>query len=69
MDMAVCSGLRQVQTFIFSTLSTVSRSAYMTPPSSSGGRPLVYLSSMTRYSVSSALTKGAVKVWRSVTMV
>ncbi|MNC58137.1 hypothetical protein D3C76_1761690 [compost metagenome] len=49
-----------------STLFTVSRSVNITPASSRGGRPLVKLSSMTRYSLISALTKGAVYVFLEV---
>ena len=46
-----------------STLSTVSRSANMTPGASSiFGRPLGNQSCITRYWVSSALTNGATKV-------
>ena len=64
---AVCSGFRQVQTFIRSTRSTVARSVKRTPAFSSGGRPLGKLSSMTRYCGASVLTKGAMYVFLSVT--
>ena len=63
----VCSGLRQVHTFIVSTMSTTSRVAKMTPARSSGGRPLGNASSMTRYCASSALTNGATNERRPVT--
>ena len=59
MASAVCRGFRQVQTFIRSVFSTVSREAKRTPPFSSGGRPAGKASSITRYSQASALTKGA----------
>ena len=62
----VWRGFKQVQTFIFSTLSTVARSVKITPPISRGGRPLGKSSSMTRYSHSSAFTKGATKVFLEV---
>ena len=62
------SGFKQVHTFIFSTLSTVSLSVKMNPPFSSAGRPLGKESSMTRYSHSSAFTKGATNVCFPVMM-
>ena len=65
---AVWRGLRQVVTFILSTLSTVCLSQKYTPASSRAGRPAGNLSSMTRYSASSALTKGAMYVCFAVTM-
>ena len=52
-------GFKQVQTFIFSTLSTVARSVNMMPPFSSSGRPFGNQSSITKYSHSSAFTNGA----------
>ena len=55
----VWRGFRQVQTFMRSTFSTVSLVVNMTPVFSSPGRPLGNASSITRYSASSALTKGA----------
>ncbi|MNM98899.1 hypothetical protein D3C81_1114420 [compost metagenome] len=55
-------------TFIVSILLTVSRSVKIIPASSSAGRPLVNLSSMTRYSLISALTNGAVYVFFEVTI-
>ena len=58
----MCSGLRQVPTFIFSAFSTVVRSVRYTPAFSRAGRPLGKASSSTRYSVISALTKGAIRV-------
>ena len=59
---AVCRGFRQVPTFIFSAFSTVVRSVRYTPAPSRAGRPLGKASSSTRYSVISALTKGAIRV-------
>ncbi len=66
MASVVWSGFRQVQTFIFSTLSTVSRSVKIRPPLSSACRPLGNASSITRYSHSSALTNGATYVFFAV---
>ena len=63
---AVCRGFKQVQTFIFSTLSTVSRSVNIKPPFSSSGLPFGNASSITRYSHSSAFTNGATYVFLDV---
>ena len=62
----VCNGFKQVQTFIFSTLSTVSRSVNINPPLVKSKRPLGKSSSITKYSVSSAFTKGATYVFLEV---
>ena len=59
----VCNGLRHVHTFILSTISTTSRFVNITPPSSSLGLPFGKLSSITRYSASSAFTNGATNVF------
>ena len=52
-----------MHTFILSTISTTSRFVNITPPSSSFGLPFGKLSSITRYSASSAFTKGATNVF------
>ena len=56
-----------MQTFIFSTLSTVSRVVKIRPPLSSWGLPFGNTSSITRYWHSSAFTKGATYVFLEVT--
>ena len=58
--------MRQVQTFMRSTRSTVSRVVRRTPVFSSGGRPFGKSSSITRYCGPSVLTKGAMYVFLSV---
>ena len=55
-----------MQTFIFSTLSTVCLSVNIRPPASSLGLPFGNASSITRYSHSSAFTKGATYVFLEV---
>ncbi len=61
---AVCNGFKQVQTFIFSTLSTVSLSVKIRPPASNAvSLPFGNSSSITRYSHSSAFTNGAAYVF------
>ena len=57
-----------MHTFMRSTFSTVSLAVNMTPAFSSRGRPLGNASSITRYSASSAFTKGATYVFLLVTM-
>ena len=62
MLIAVCSGFRQVVTFMRSVQLTVSRSVMYTPAFSSAGRPFGKRSSTTRYCGPSALTNGAMYV-------